>query len=48
MPEFLSGEAARQAAKAVELAAFVEMMLERKPLIAPLERDQVPVVETSV
>ncbi len=48
MPEFHRGEVAREEAKASELEPFVERALERKPRMAPLEREQVPVVKASV
>jgi alkanesulfonate monooxygenase SsuD/methylene tetrahydromethanopterin reductase-like flavin-dependent oxidoreductase (luciferase family) len=48
MPEFHQGEAEREAAKAKDLSPFIERALERKPRMAPLERDQVPVVKASV
>ncbi|MEQ8495121.1 MAG: LLM class flavin-dependent oxidoreductase [Gammaproteobacteria bacterium] len=48
MPEFAREVAAREAAKAVELAPFIEAALARKPRMAALAADEVPVVRASV
>ncbi len=48
MPEFARDVAAREAAKATELAPYIEAALARKPRMAPLEAHEVPVVRASV
>ena len=46
--EFADGRAEREAAKAEELAPYIEKALARKEWMRPLERHEVPVVEASV
>ena len=46
--EFTAGREERDAAKADELAPYIEKALARKEWMRPLERDEVPVVEASV
>ena len=48
LAEFSAGREARDAAKAEELAPYIEKALARKEWMRPLERDEVPVVEASV
>ena len=48
LPEFAAGEPARQAAKAAELAPYVEAALGRKQWMRPLADDEIPVVAASV
>ena len=45
--EFAVGRAEREAAKAEELAPYVERALARKERMRPLERHEIPVVEAS-
>ena len=46
--EFAPGRAEREAAKAEELAPYIEKALARKQWMRPLERHEIPVVEASV
>ena len=46
--EFAAGRAEREAAKAEELAPYIEKALVRKDSMRPLERHEIPVVEASV
>jgi alkanesulfonate monooxygenase SsuD/methylene tetrahydromethanopterin reductase-like flavin-dependent oxidoreductase (luciferase family) len=48
LPEFAAEAEARAAAKARDLAPFVEAALARKPRLRPLADDQIPVVRASV
>ncbi len=48
MPEFAAEVAAREQAKADELAPFIEAALARKQRMQPLAADEVPVVQASV
>lgn len=48
LPEFKAKEAARQAAKAAELAPYIEAALARKQRMPELADDEIPVVEASV
>ena len=44
MPHFKAKEAEREAAKAAELAPYIEAALARKQRMAPLADDQIPTV----
>ncbi len=48
LPEFVRGRAEREAAKAEELAPYVEAALARKPRMPALEEAEIPVVRASV
>ncbi|MDX2379844.1 MAG: LLM class flavin-dependent oxidoreductase, partial [Acidimicrobiia bacterium] len=48
MPHFAAGRAERDAAKAAELAPYVEAALARKQKMQPLADDEIPVVRASV
>ena len=48
MPEFAKDVEAREAAKAAELAPYIEAALARKSYMQPLAREDVPVVKASV
>ena len=48
LPELAAGRAEREAAKAADLAPYVEAALERKQWMAPLAPAEVPVVKASV
>lgn len=48
MPAFRERRAAREAAKAAELAPFIEAALKRKTWMKPLEDHEIPVVRASV
>ena len=48
MPEFKQDEAARVAAKEVELAPFIEAALARKQWMAPIADDDIPVIPAAV
>jgi alkanesulfonate monooxygenase SsuD/methylene tetrahydromethanopterin reductase-like flavin-dependent oxidoreductase (luciferase family) len=48
MPHFAAGRDEREAAKAAELAPYVEAALARKQRMRPLDDDEIPVVRASV
>ena len=48
MPEFSRNREAREAAKAKELAPYIEAALKRKKWMKPLADDEIPVVKASV
>ncbi len=48
MPEFSRNREAREAAKAKELAPYIEAALKRKKWMKPLTDDEIPVVKASV
>lgn len=48
MPEFAKGREEREAKKAAELAPYIEAALARKPRMAEIEEQDVPVVRASV
>ena len=48
LPEFKAKQAAKEAAKAKELAPFIEAALARKQRMPELSDDDIPVVKASV
>jgi hypothetical protein len=47
LPHFVEGREEREARKAEDLAPHIEKALQRKPRMAPLSDDEIPVVKAS-